>query len=69
MENLLKNHKSYEVKKVVLYTFGIQRVPVVELTSRLAVSVSGTTGHHVLYHTLRYLKNKKQGNVNNWQAT
>ena len=27
-----------------IYTFGIQRVPVVELTNRLAVSVSGTTG-------------------------
>ena len=41
-------HKKSQVigseKKKICYTFDIHRVPVLELTNRLAVSVSGTTG-------------------------
>ena len=45
-EKLLTGTLSLNTTKVhvVLYTFGIHRVPVVELMNRLAVSVSGTTG-------------------------
>ena len=67
-ENLLKNHKSQETKNVVLYTFGIHRVPVVELTDRLAVSVSVTTGPPCIIPYIantKVPKNKKQGSVNN----
>ena len=52
----------------MLYTFGIHRVPVVELTNRLAVSVSGTTGPPCIITYIantKVPKNKKQGNVNN----
>ena len=44
-------------------------MPVVELTNRLAVSVSGTSGPPCIIPYIakaKVPKNKKQGNVNNW---